>query len=58
MNDDLNVVVHCVKEDGLVKESTVFSVRVPANWEELSTQGETKGGMRRTMIWYGVYPFI
>ena len=31
MDDDLNVVVCCVKEYGLVEESVVFSVRVPAN---------------------------
>jgi len=44
MDDDLNPVVRCVKENRLVEESVVFSVRVPANWEEVSTQGETKGG--------------
>jgi len=58
MDDDLHVVVRCIKEYGLIEEIVVFSVRVPANWEEVSTQGETKRGMRQTMIWYGIYPFI
>jgi hypothetical protein len=31
VDDDLNVIVRRVKEYGLVEESVVFSVRVPAN---------------------------
>jgi len=31
MDDDLIVVVHCIKMYGLVEKSVVLSVRVPAN---------------------------
>ena len=44
MDEDLNRVVRCVKENRLVEESVILSVRVPANWEEVNTEGKQKEG--------------